>query len=50
MDPATLIKLLATNGSDVKAIIDLIGLDNLFKMAPHLMTIMRTLEQQKEPK
>lgn len=40
--------LLAHNSADIKAIVDIIGLDNLFKLAPHLMAIMDTLEKNKK--
>lgn len=49
MNPALIFTVLTHNGADVKAIIDLIGLDNLFKMAPHLMAIMKTVDDAKKP-
>jgi hypothetical protein len=39
MNPATIFQLFATNGADIQAIIEKIGLGNVFKMVPSVSTL-----------
>jgi hypothetical protein len=45
MNPTLLFALLANNAADFKAIIEIIGIDNLIKLAPHFENILATVEK-----
>ncbi len=50
MDPNLLILLMKQNGTNVKNIIDTIGLENLFKLMPDILAILETLHTASAPK
>ena len=50
MNPQMILALLARNASDIKAIVETIGFDNLIKLAPHLEAIMATVQSLQAPK
>ena len=49
MNPALLSEIIVKNGTDVKAIFDILGIDKVMQIAPHLMNIAATL-QAAQPK
>lgn len=44
MNPAQVALLVEKNGADIKALIDIFGIENILKAMPHLMNIMATLQ------
>ncbi len=45
MNPQLVFSLLAHNAADIKAIVEIIGIDNLIKLAPHFQAILETVER-----
>ena len=45
MNPKLVFLLLAHNAADIKAIVEIIGIENLIKLAPQFQAIMETYER-----
>ena len=46
MNPALIAELVAKNGADIKALLEIFGIDNIIKAMPHLMNILATVQQK----
>ena len=49
MDPQIVLLVMKNNGSNVKNIIETIGIDNLLKLLPDIMAIAETLQSAAKP-